>query len=74
MPLVASAVAIDHSGRRPAPAFVARSWRRDPRRFGRAIHVAEAPQPQVARNLASDLRLFLVTFLAGFVFVSILLA
>jgi hypothetical protein len=54
---------------------VDRSWRGDPRRFGRACPRAVAvTTPRPARSLAADLRLFAVTFLAGFLFISILLA
>jgi hypothetical protein len=76
MPPARSAVAYRISGRRPAPTAIARSWRLDPRRFGRAV-VELTPGPPVhqpARSFAADLRLFAITFLAGFVFVSILLA
>lgn len=45
----------------------------DPRRFGRGTvyHVA-TPQPSPA--IAPELKLFATTFLAGFVFVSVLIA
>jgi hypothetical protein len=75
-PIRASAVA----AHRRAPFPVDRSWRRDPRRFGRAgVVAAAAPvapvaMPQPVRSFAADLRLFAMTFLAGFLFVSILLA
>jgi hypothetical protein len=44
--------------------------------FGRGRNFAVAPQRAEAAtsNLAADLRLFATTFLAGFVFVSILIA
>jgi hypothetical protein len=55
-------------------------WRQDPRRFGRfrppditTATVDTASRPQASR-VASELGLFAVTFLAGFLFVSILLA
>ena len=45
----------------------------DPRRFGRApIPCAEA-QTLRAPTLGNDLRLFAITFAAGFLFVSILI-
>ena len=45
----------------------------DPRRFGRApIACADAP-PMRAPTLGNDLRLFAITFAAGFLFVSILI-
>jgi hypothetical protein len=75
MPVAGSAVAYQSSGRRAAPVSPARSWRLDPRRFGRAgITPGEAVAPKAARTFGSDLRLFAITFLAGFLFVSILLA
>lgn len=50
----------------------------DPRRFGRApIPVADAPGFDVplarVRTIGDDLRLFAITFVAGFLFVSILI-
>ena len=75
MPLARSAIAFDTSVLRRTPAAPARSWRLDPRRFGRASIVTPAPATERrAFRFASDLKLFAVTFLAGFVFVSILLA
>jgi len=56
-----------HRSRRPA-----RVARRDPRRFGRRPPPAAAiarPQP----SISNDLKLFAVTFLGGFLFVSILI-
>jgi len=45
----------------------------DPRLFGRApLHGADAPPMRVS-TLADDLRLFALTFAAGFLFVSILI-
>ena len=45
----------------------------DPRRFGRApIRCADA-QPARVTALSDDLRLFAITFAAGFLFVSILI-
>ena len=44
--------------------------RRDPRRFGRCVRVLPAA---AERSPSSDLRLFGTTFLAGFVFVSLLI-
>jgi hypothetical protein len=45
----------------------------DPRAFGRAgVPVLPAPAPP--SRLAGDIKLFATTFLAGFVFVSVLLA
>ena len=45
----------------------------DPRRFGRGIP-RELPATASARGLSDDFRLFATTFLAGFLFISILLA
>lgn len=77
MPLARSVVALEFAARRRGPFPLDRSWRRDPRRFGRA-RSEPISQPTVTpaptRGLAADLRLFAMTFLAGFVFVSILLA
>lgn len=41
----------------------------DPRRFGRRVRDAQVISPILA-----DLRIFTITFLAGFLFVSILIA
>ena len=59
-----------------------RCWRLDPRRFGRAQPVRTAQPPSAiaplpiapATPIGSALGLFAITFLAGFLFVSILLA
>ena len=45
----------------------------DPRRFGRGTVYQVAP-PQRAPAITPDLKLFATTFLAGFVFVSVLIA
>jgi len=45
----------------------------DPRTFGRRGIVACSAEPLPAGNLADDLRLFAVTFAAGFLFVAILI-
>ena len=45
----------------------------DPREFGRRLPMAAAI-PVPASGLGEDLRLFAVTFAAGFLFVSILIA
>jgi hypothetical protein len=45
----------------------------DPRRFGRGIQ-RDLPASPVAGGLSDDFKLFATTFLAGFLFVSILLA
>jgi hypothetical protein len=45
----------------------------DPRSFGRAGTPAP-PAPLSPSHLAGDIKLFATTFLAGFVFVSVLLA
>jgi hypothetical protein len=50
----------------------------DPRRFGRApIPFVDAPRADAnqarARTIGDDLRLFAITFAAGFLFVSILI-
>ena len=75
MAFARSVFASEIAARRRGPFPIDRTWRRDPRRFGRAgqaasVAVAVAP----ARSLSADLRLFAITFLAGFIFVSILLA
>lgn len=76
MAFARSVFASEIAARRRGPFPIDRTWRRDPRRFGRAVavtdNVAMAETP--ARNLGADLRLFAITFLAGFIFVSILLA
>jgi hypothetical protein len=45
----------------------------DPRRFGRRPRRVLAHAPR-ASTLSADLRLFATTFLAGFIFVSVLIA
>lgn len=45
----------------------------DPRSFGRGM-LREPVIPQDARSISADVKLFATTFLAGFVFVSILIA
>jgi hypothetical protein len=45
----------------------------DPRRFGRGpVRLSEPARP--AGTISSDLKLFITTFAAGFVFVTVLLA
>ena len=56
---------------RRARASGARAAHRDPRRFGRCERVQSAAAEHAPN---SDLRLFGTTFLAGFVFVSLLIA
>lgn len=81
MPLVGTALASAASAA-PRSAFLwRRSGRLDPRRFGRLVRAPDAVAPAAValpvergRSLASGLRLFAVTFLAGFLFVSVLLA
>ena len=47
----------------------------DPRGFGRKFPELSQPQPRGrSSSLRDDLRLFAVTFVAGFLFVSIILA
>jgi hypothetical protein len=46
----------------------------DPRRFGRGHARALEPVCNSTGNLGSDLKLFAITFLCGFVFVSVLIA
>ncbi len=46
----------------------------DPRLFGRKAIPAALAAPLPASGISDDLRLFAVTFAAGFLFVSILLA
>ena len=45
----------------------------DPRRFGRAAIVPAEMPPAPAGTVGGDLRLFAITFTAGFLFVSILI-
>ena len=45
----------------------------DPRQFGRAFRCEPTPVPEHSQ-LGDDIKLFLITFLAGFVFVSVFLA
>jgi hypothetical protein len=54
----------------PRPAIAA-----DPRMFGKRFDASSAPQESAGVSLlAADVRLFALTFGAGFLFVSILLA
>jgi hypothetical protein len=47
----------------------------DPREFGKRLDVsAEQAGLDVRRSFAADLRLFALTFAAGFLFVSVLIA
>ncbi len=46
----------------------------DPRRFGRGPTFCGPTEPVRAIGLSDDLRLFAVTFAAGFLFVSVLIA
>ena len=45
----------------------------DPRRFGKAPAPCAEAQPKRAATPGDDLRLFAITFAAGFLFVSILI-
>jgi hypothetical protein len=45
----------------------------DPRRFGRGVR-RDPPAGSSARGLGDDFKLFAMTFAAGFLFVSVLLA
>ena len=55
--------------------FVRPAIAADPRSFGRNPPRALAAAPtDTARRLSDDLRLFAITFLAGFTFVSVFLA
>jgi hypothetical protein len=45
----------------------------DPRRFGRAVVARPEALPAPAPAFSADLRLFAITFAAGFLFVSILI-
>ena len=75
MAFARSEFASEIAARRRGPCPLDRTWRRDPRRFGRAGSVESAAIVAApVRDLAADLRLFAITFLAGFIFVSILLA
>ena len=51
------------------PAFAA-----DPRTFGRGMLRELAAAPVKPPSLSADVKLFAITFLAGFVFVSVLIA
>jgi len=77
MQLVGSALDFRTSPRRPSAPVLARTWRLDPRRFGRA-RVVRSPEPSAPASApapaGAGIRLFAMTFLAGFLFVSILLA
>jgi hypothetical protein len=47
----------------------------DPRAFGKRFDVSAAPQGSgAAGTIAADLKLFALTFAAGFVFVSVIIA
>jgi hypothetical protein len=78
-PMAQRRSAIATNGFPSAPARCPRrhSKRLDPRRFGRGrIRVFEDPQPQQQHGwrLSDDLRLFASSFVAGFVFVAIMVA
>ena len=45
----------------------------EPRRFGRGPIFRGEAEPLPARALSHDLRLFAITFVAGFLFVSVLI-
>ena len=63
-----------------APDFIrhrrlsARRPRSDPRRFGRAVPFQLAAAAQPRPSISPELKLFASTFIAGFVFVSVLIA
>lgn len=46
----------------------------DPRRFGRRVIQMPLAAPLPAGTLSDDLRLFAITFAAGFLFVTVLIA
>ena len=46
----------------------------DPRRFGRALRRYDRHDSDMASSLSGDLRLFVTTFAAGFLFVTVFLA
>lgn len=54
--------------------FVRLAIAADPRRFGRAFESDEPATPTAPSRLGDDIRLFAVTFLAGFIFVSVFIA
>ncbi|MEO5612426.1 MAG: hypothetical protein ABIT68_06680 [Sphingomicrobium sp.] len=54
-------------------AVVRPSYALDPRRFGRAVIACPDFAPTRTNSLGEDLRLFALTFAAGFLFVSILI-
>jgi hypothetical protein len=51
----------------------ARRSRSDPRRFGQGAVYELPPTPQPRRSLSPELKLFATTFIAGFLFVSVLI-
>ena len=76
MPGVKAAVAPLDSALVRRRTVLARVGRQDPNPFSRQANSSSfklMPFPQ-SRIIGADLRLFVITFLAGFVFVSILLA
>ena len=54
--------------------FVRLAIAADPRRFGRAFENDQPAAPPAPSRLGDDIRLFAVTFLCGFIFVSVFLA
>ena len=54
-------------------AVVRPSYALDPRRFGRAVIPCADATSTRTNSLGDDLRLFAITFAAGFLFVSILI-
>ncbi|MEO7366132.1 MAG: hypothetical protein ABIW03_07425 [Sphingomicrobium sp.] len=54
-------------------AVVRPAFAMDPRRFGRAAVRCADPRQAPAVSLGDDARLFMMTFAAGFLFVSILI-
>ncbi len=54
-------------------AVVRPSFALDPRRFGRAVIASPDVAPKRSNSLGDDLKLFALTFAAGFLFVSILI-
>jgi hypothetical protein len=51
----------------------ARRSRSDPRRFGRGVVYELSATAQPRRSLSPELKLFATTFVAGFLFVSVLI-
>ena len=73
MELVRTAVASEVFGHRGVRASGGQTARVDPRCFGRSIR-RELFVPPMPNRVGEDLKLFATTFLAAFIFVSLLIA